>query len=62
MNDHRQENVSVPLEAEKWHCFDIPFMLMTRNKTTAKKYLGMLSAYDWSKSKEALQIGYESEE
>ena len=63
MNEHRQEAVNnTPLEVGMWHCFDIPFMLMTSNKATAEKYLEMLSSYDWSKCKEALQIGFEREE
>ena len=62
MNEHRQLEVnSVPIKKGFWHCFDIPFMVMTSDKETAKEYVDMLSTYDWSKCKEVLQIGYERE-
>ena len=59
MNEHRQMEVNnTPIKKGFWHGFDIPFMVMTSDKETAKVYVDMLSAYDWSKCKEALQIGY----
>lgn len=61
MKAHRQENVSVPLESGAWHGFDMPFMIMTGDKNTAEMYVNMLSAYNWSKCKEALQIAWEGE-
>jgi len=62
MNEHRQLKVNnVPIKKGFWHCFDIPFMVMTSDKETAKEYVDMLSAYDWSMCKETLQIGYERE-
>lgn len=62
MNEHRQTAVNnTPLKEGFWHGFDIPFMLMTSDKATAMKYVDMLSEYDWAKSKECLQIGYERE-
>lgn len=27
-DETRQENVSVTVESNKWHCFDIPFMIV----------------------------------
>lgn len=60
MEKHRQEAVNdTPLEVGAWHCFDIPFIVMTSDKTTAEFYRDMLSAYDWTKCKECLQIGWE---
>ena len=60
MKAHRQEVVyDTPLVDGKWHGFDIPFMLMTSDKKTAEMYRDMLSAYDWSKCKKPLQIGWE---
>lgn len=43
----------------KWHCFDFPFILVCGDKPTAEKVVNILSAYDWSKSKQALQISWE---
>lgn len=62
MKSHRQENVSVPLESGAWHGYDMPFMIMTGDKNTAEMYNNMLSAYDWSKCKEALQIAWGRQE
>lgn len=60
MKEHRQEAVNnTPLEVGAWHCFDLPFMLMTSDKATAEFYRDMLSDYDWTKCKECLQIGWE---
>ena len=46
----------------KWHCFDLPFMILCGDKPTAEKVLAILSVYDWSKAKEALQISWEATE
>lgn len=60
MNANRQERINdTPLEIGKWHCYDIPFMLMTHDKQTATAYNDRLMKYDWSKCREALQIGWE---
>lgn len=60
MKKHRQEAVNdTPLDVGAWHCFDIPFIVMTGDKATAEFYRDMLSAYDWTKCKECLQIGWE---
>lgn len=60
MNANRQEKVNdTKLETGKWHCFDMPFMIMTHDKQTATAYKDMLMKYDWSKCREALQIGWE---
>lgn len=61
MRDNHQAAVNnTPLEPGKWHCFDLPFMVMTHDKQTAETYRDLLGAYDWSKCKEALQIGWEN--
>lgn len=63
MKEHRQEAVNdTPIADGAWHGFDIPFMIMTSNKATAEYYRDMLSSYDWSNCKEALQIGFERSE
>lgn len=60
MNANRQEKVNdTKLETGKWHCFDMPFMIMTHDKQTAVKYRDMLMTYDWSSCREVLQIGWE---
>ena len=64
MTAHRQAAVNnKPIADGAWHCFDIPFMIMTANKETAEHYRDMLSSYDWSECQEPLQIGwYRSED
>lgn len=63
MKAHRQEAVNnVPIAYGAWHCFDIPFIIMTGDKETAEYYRDMLLAYDWSECKESLQIGWERSE
>ena len=60
MKAHRQETVNgTPIADGEWHCFDMPFMIMTGNQETAERYRDMLSSYDWSNCKETLQIGWE---
>jgi len=54
----RQEKAE-NIESGKWHCFDLPFMVVCGDKPTAEKVVKILSAYDWTKSKEALQISWE---
>lgn len=62
MNANRQEEVNnTALKKGKWHCFDMPFMIMTHDKKTADTYRDMLMEYDWANCREALQIGWESE-
>ena len=61
MRDNYQAAVNnTPLEKGKWHCFDLPFMVMVHDKQTAEFYRDMLGKYDWSKCREALQIGWEN--
>lgn len=63
MKAHRQEAVNnTPIADGAWHCFDIPFRIVTGNKETAEHYRDMLSTYDWSECKEPLQIGWERSE
>lgn len=63
LNANRQEAINhTPLETGKWHCYDIPFMLMTHDKQTAETYRDMLGKYDWSNCREALQIGWEEKD
>lgn len=60
MNESRQEAVnSTPLEPGCWHCFDIPFMLMTDTIVTATKLRDMFMKYDPSKFKEQFHISWE---
>lgn len=63
MNEHHQMEVySTPIKKGFWHGFDMPFMILTGDESTAKEYADMFSAYDWSNCKESLQIGYERNE
>ncbi len=61
MGANRQENTT-PLEIGKWHCYDIPFLIMTHDRQTAITYRDMLMKYDWSICREQLQICWETEE
>lgn len=58
LNGMRQEKAE-NITSGKWHCFDIPFMIVCGDKPTAEKMVKILSAYDWSKAKQALQISWE---
>ena len=58
LNEMRQEKAE-NIAPGKWHCFDLPFMLVCGDKPTAEKVVKILSAYDWTKSKEALRISWE---
>lgn len=59
LNGMRQEKAE-NIASGKWHCFDLPFMVVCGDKQTAEKMVKILSAYDWSKAKQALQISWES--
>ena len=58
LNEMRQEKAE-NIESGKWHCFDLPFMIVCGDKPTAEKVFKILSQYDWSKAKQALQISWE---
>lgn len=59
LNESRQEKVNnTPLEKGKWHCFDIPFVMVCDTVETASKMRDMFMAYDMSKG-ESFQIGWE---
>ncbi len=55
MRQEKAENIM----PGKWHCFDLPFMIVCGDKPTAEKVVKILSQYDWSKAKEALRISWE---
>lgn len=55
LNNMRQEKAE-NIASGKWHCFDLPFIMMCGDKPTAEKVVKILSQYDWSKAKQALQI------
>ena len=57
----RQERVNnMPIEAGKWHCYDLPFMFMTHDIETAKTFRDIFTRYDMTACKETFQIGWES--
>ena len=58
LNGMRQEKAE-NIASGKWHCFDLPFMIVCGDKPTAEKMVKILSAYDWSKAKQVLQITWE---
>lgn len=55
-----QPEVNVPLESGKWHCFDLPFMIMTSDVKTARMFVDIFSKYEPSTFRECLQIGWEN--
>lgn len=46
------------IENGKWHCFDIPFMLVCGDMETAKKWRDVFMSYDLSKA-ELFQISWQ---
>lgn len=58
LNGMRQEKAE-NIAPGKWHCFDLPFMIVCGDKPTAEKVVKILSSYDWLKAKQALQISWE---
>lgn len=59
LNNSRQEKVNdTPLAEGKWHCYDIPFMMVCDTVDTATKMRDMFMAYDMSEG-ETFQIGWE---
>lgn len=59
LNGMRQEKAE-NIASGKWHCFDLPFMIVCGDKPTAEKMVKILSAYDWSKAKQVIRISWES--
>ena len=55
MKSRRQEKAS-HVEPGKWHCFDIPFIIICGDKATARKIFSFLSPLS-KNFKEMLQIG-----
>ncbi len=47
LKTHRQTNVSIPLEKDKWHCFDIPRVIATDSEEFRDELYHMLSKYDF---------------
>lgn len=58
---HQPEVNNVPIAPGKWHCFDLPFIIITSDVKTARMFVDIFSKYDPSKFKESLQIGWRSE-
>lgn len=60
LEEHRQERVNnTALKPGAWHCFDIPFMIMTHDMETAKMYRDLFLSYDL-KNSESFSIACES--
>ena len=58
LNSMRQEKAE-DIESGKWHCFDLPFMLICGDKQTAEKVVKIFQAHDLSRVREALQVSFE---
>jgi len=59
LSDMQHQNAS-GIPADKWHCFDIPFMIVCGSMDTAIKVRDMLSPYS-SGMKCAIQIGIDKD-
>ena len=58
---HQPKVNNVPIAPGKWHCFDIPFMLMTHDIKTASMFADIFRKYNPSTFRECLQIGWKKE-
>ena len=59
LGTHQGAVNNTPMEHGKWHCFDLPFMIMTRDMETAIKFRDLFMKYETSTFKECFQIGWE---
>ena len=59
---HQPEVNNVPIAPGKWHCFDLPFMIMTSDVKTARMFVDIFSKYEPSTFRECLQIGWERDD
>ena len=62
IGSHQAKVNNTPMEHGKWHCFDLPFMLMTRDVETAIFFRDLFMKYDASTFKECFQIAWEKGE
>lgn len=47
------------IQKGKWHCFDLPFMIVCGDKDTAYKFNMMFTKYDLRNVKQACQLTWE---
>lgn len=47
LKTHRQENVSIPLEKDKWHCFDMPRVIATGSEEFRNELYHRLKNYSF---------------
>lgn len=45
LKEHRQENVSVPLAKDRWHCFDIPRLILADSDEFRREIYNRLEKY-----------------
>ena len=45
LKEHRQENVSIAISADKWHCFDIPRIIVVGSVDFRQEILDRLKNY-----------------
>jgi len=55
LQNSRQENVSEKIKPGKWHCFDLPFVMVCGDKETAQNIYNLLLPYQ-DKMKGSMQI------
>lgn len=54
--ESRQEPVNIPIASDKWHCFDIPFIIEAGSMDMAIKIRDVLAKYE-KDMKGQIQIG-----
>lgn len=45
LKEHRQEKVSIPLETDKWHCYDMPRLIATGSAEFRQELFDRLKNY-----------------
>jgi len=58
LEESRQEDVSKKIEPGKWHCFDLPFVMVCGDMETAQNIYNLLLPYQ-DKMKGSMQITIE---
>ena len=59
LESHQGTVNNIPIDHGKWHCFDIPFMMMTGSMETAVYFRDLFMKYHASTFKECFQIAWD---
>lgn len=61
LSESKQEEAE-NIKKGKWHCFDLPFMIVCGDKQTAIKLNELFSSYDLNHAKQCCQLTWENKE